>query len=114
MTQNQSEPRLAARQLTREEAIRFAQEEHWKAMTPEQQAIFQIRQDRLCMPFDHFAKSMNLLLGRPVFTPEFADPDRLWSEIQGHTPAPDPTAIIASFERRLGGGGREKEADAVA
>ncbi|WP_298673126.1 hypothetical protein [uncultured Sphingomonas sp.] len=96
-------PRLAVRQLTRDEAVRFATDERWRALSIEDRGLFQLRQDCLCMPFGHFVEGMNALLGRPVFTHEFADPDALWAEYQGAVPSPAIGAVIENLERRLAG-----------
>ncbi|MBO9579512.1 MAG: hypothetical protein J7498_01310 [Sphingobium sp.] len=44
---------------------------------------------------------MNRLLGRSVFTHEFADPDALWAEYLGSAPMPSTAAILDRLERSL-------------
>lgn len=94
-------PRLAPRQLTRDEAVHFATSGRWRDLSIEDRGLFQLRQDCLCMPFGEFAAGVNALLGRPVFTHEFANPDALWAEYQGTAPAPSFAATIEALERSL-------------
>jgi hypothetical protein len=74
------EPRLAVYQMTREEAIEFGSSGRWKPLTPKERALVQLRQECLCMDFAAFHEGITELLGRPVYTHEFADPDALWGE----------------------------------
>jgi hypothetical protein len=96
-----ADPRLAEYQLTREEAITFATERRWESMSPTERAVFQLRQDALCMDFAVFHESITELLGRPVYTHEFAKPDLLWDEYLGKTPKPDLAAILAKLPAHL-------------
>lgn len=90
-----TDKRLAEYQLTEDEAIRFANENRWECMTPEERGIFQLRQDCLAMPFDKFHEGITKALGRDVYTHEFAKPDLLWDELNGVIQKPDLSAIIA-------------------
>ena len=58
-------------QLTKEQAIEFAESGAWKDMNLRQRAEFQVLQDKLCMPFDIFHEAVEKTLGRPVYTHEF-------------------------------------------
>jgi hypothetical protein len=58
-------------QLTKEQAIEFAESGAWKEMTFRQRAVFQMFQPLLCMPFDIFHEAVEKTLGRPVYTHEF-------------------------------------------
>jgi len=60
-------------QLTKEEAIKFAEEKKWEGMSAIELASFQITQECLCMPFDVFHKAVEDSLGYPVFTHSFGD-----------------------------------------
>ena len=71
------------KQLSKEQAIAFAENELYKGWTDRQIAEFQIEQDRLCMPFEVFRKALSNTLGRPVFTHEFAFRDSLKKELYG-------------------------------
>jgi len=74
--------RLAPYQLTQEEAIEFAERKRWEPLSPAERALLQLRQTRLCMPFTLVHEGMEALLGRGVWTHEFADSDSLWEEYQ--------------------------------
>ncbi|KKK70861.1 hypothetical protein LCGC14_2919730 [marine sediment metagenome] len=82
------------RQLTKDEAIDFAKDEFWRTLTDEQIAHFQINQDKLCVPFERFHKAITECLGRPVWTHEFADRDKLRDELNGKIPAPSFDEIL--------------------
>jgi hypothetical protein len=56
------------KQFTKEEAIEFADGEKWKSMTAIDRAIFQLEQDRLCMPFAVFHAAIEESLGEAVTT----------------------------------------------
>ncbi len=69
-------------QLTKEQAIEFAENGAWKEMTFRQRAEFQMLQRLLCMPFDIFHGAVEKTLGRPVYTHEFGlNRDGLIAEI---------------------------------
>lgn len=93
--------RRAPRQFMRDEAINFATSERWRLLTVEEGALFQLRQDCLCMPLDRFMDGMNRLLGRPVFLHEFADPDALWTEYLATNPPQYVAAMIDRLERSV-------------
>ena len=59
------------RQLTKDQAIEFAENKSWESMNYRQRAEFQILQDKLCMPFSVFHEAVEKTLDRPVFTHEF-------------------------------------------
>jgi hypothetical protein len=83
-------------QLTREQAITCAQKEYWKDWNFQTRALFQIYQDRLCMPFEVFHKAVEETLERPVFTHEFGlNLDGLKAELLGLADAPTLEQIIA-------------------
>ena len=63
---------MSVEQLTKEEAIKFSNEKTYEKMTHKQIAIFQISQEKLCMPFDVFHEAVEKTIGRSVFTHEFA------------------------------------------
>jgi hypothetical protein len=83
------------KQLTKEQAIAFFDSKCYETWTPEQIVDFQLFQDRLCMPFDVFHAAIEKVLGRPVFTHEFAFRDRLIKECRGDRPAPMLDEIIS-------------------
>ena len=83
------------RQLTRDEAIEFAEAGEWRSWTPAQRGAFQLQQRRLCMDFASFHEGVEALLGRPVWTHEFASSDALIAEWKGLNDAPTFEEIIA-------------------
>ncbi len=93
----------AANQLTKEQAIAMADSGVWKQWTSEQVVRFQMFQQRLCMDFSHFHKCVGDVLGRPVFTHEFAFRDNMVREYLGEKEAPSFDDIINLIpkEKRL-------------
>lgn len=75
-----TEPRLSEYQFTRDEAIEFARQRKWEPLTPKERGLLQLRQSLLCMDFSAFHEGITELLGRSVWTHEFARPDELWIE----------------------------------
>lgn len=69
--------------LTRQQAWDLAATEWWKNATSLAIASFQLNEDRLCCPFGVFHKSVEDVLGRPVWSHEFADADALREEMNG-------------------------------
>lgn len=70
-------------QFTEKQAKDFAESGLWKTWTPEQIVKLQLYQDRLCVPFDVFHKAIEKVLGRPVWTHEFAFVEQLRLEFEG-------------------------------
>lgn len=58
--------------MTYEEAIAKFDTGWWKDATPEEIVEFQLYEERLCMPFSDFHAAVERVMGRPVFTHEFA------------------------------------------
>lgn len=82
-------------QLTEEQAIAFFENKRWESLDLKTRALFQIHQDRMCMPFDVFHEAVQKTLGRSVFTHEFAFIPRLKDELMGLADAPTLEQIIA-------------------
>lgn len=82
------------KQLTREQAFSFGKNHLYEGMTARQKALFQLNQNKLCMPFPIFHEAVEQALGRPVFTHEFAKPMALLNELCGEKPAPTFEEII--------------------
>lgn len=82
------------RQLTEQEAIAFFNSDEWKAWDHEQIVKLQLFQDRLCIPFDRFHEAVEAVLGRPVWTHEFAFQDGLIQEYFGTKPTATIQEII--------------------
>jgi hypothetical protein len=82
------------KQITKEQAIQVYESRVWQSWTYEQKVRFQLFQDRLAMPFDVFHEAIEKVLGRGVFTHEFAFRDSLILEYLGEKPAPTFDEII--------------------
>jgi len=89
--------------MTLEEAKALYDSNFWEEMEPSDRAMWQLHEERLCMPFDVFQKATETLLGRPVWTHEFANHLSLIEEALGDKPAPSITEIIELLpeERRI-------------
>lgn len=81
-------------QMTKEQAIAFADTKAYEQLSDRQKVELQLFQDKLCMPFDVFHEATEKVLGRPVFTHEFGWPDNLKKEFLGEKPAPSFDEII--------------------
>lgn len=81
-------------QLTKEQAIAVAESKVYESWNADQIVRFQMFQDRLCMPFDKFHEAVEKVLGRPVFTHEFANLDNMMQEYLGTKPAPTFQEIL--------------------
>lgn len=82
------------RQLTQEEAIKFYKDGSWETMSSKELVNIQLFQRRLCMPFEVFHKAIEEVLGRPVWTHEFANTNSLKEELQGQTPKATMVDVI--------------------
>ena len=91
------------KKLTKEQAIRFYESRAWDEMTKHQIVELQLFQDNLCVPFFVFHEATDYVLGRPVYTHEFADKEALIHECLGNRPAPTLDEIIAAIpeEKRV-------------
>jgi len=81
-------------QLTKEQAIALGETKFWEKLSKREIASFQLYQDLCCMPFGVFHEAMEHVLGRPVFTHEFADRERITAEFEGHRPRPSFNEIL--------------------
>ena len=83
-------------QLTIEQAIAFHDSGAWKTMSAKERAVFQMQQDKLCMPFGEFHKAVEEALCRPVWTHEFGlNRDGIRAELEGKAKAPTFVEILA-------------------
>lgn len=82
------------KQLTKEEAIKFIESDVWKEWDAEQIVKFQLFQDRICLPFDLYHKSLQEVLKRPVYTHEIGCRDWLINEYLKKKKAPTFEEII--------------------
>lgn len=94
------------KQLSKEQAIAIFEGGEWKDWTDEEVVKFQLYQERLCVPFNVFHKAVGKVLGRPVFTHEFAGDaghQALIDEYEGKRPAPtfEEIAAMIPAEKRV-------------
>jgi hypothetical protein len=75
-------------QMTREQAIEMAESGWWKNREPYEIVLFQLFESRLCMDFGDFQEATEQVLGRSVWTHEFADGDSLRKEFLGDKKPP--------------------------
>jgi hypothetical protein len=81
--------------MTEAEAITLADSKFWEAMSFRERAMFQMWEDRLCMPFGVFHEAVEKTLGRPVWTHEFGlNRDGLRAELIGNGVAPTLAEIM--------------------
>jgi hypothetical protein len=80
--------------LTREQAKELGESGFWAELTPREIAEFQLFTEQLCMPFGVFHKAIEEVLGRPVWTHEFARADSLRAELRGDKGQPTLDEII--------------------
>lgn len=84
------------KQFTREEAVAFHDAGAWRKLTPPTLALFQLTQDKLCVPFGEFHRAIEIALARPVYTHEFGlNREGLLAELQGKADAPTLSDVIA-------------------
>jgi hypothetical protein len=81
--------------MTKEQAIELAKSGWWKKCSPEEAALFQLYEEKLCMDFGDFHAGVEKLLGRPVWTHEFAGVERLRAEAEGRAQTPTIEQIVA-------------------
>lgn len=81
--------------MTREQAVKLCESNWWIGKEPMDLAMFQMFEDRLCMPFDIFHAAIEKALGRPVWTHEFGlNHDGLKKELLGEKPMPTMQQIL--------------------
>jgi hypothetical protein len=83
------------KQLTKEQAIAFYNSEVWKDMSDLQIAQMQLFQKFLAVPFNVFSEAVGKVLGRPVYTHEFASKENLQKEFLGDKEPPTFEEILA-------------------
>jgi len=67
-------------QLTRDEAIALFDSGDYDSWNDEEVAEFQLFHDRMCVSFSRFHGAIEVVLGHPIFTHEFANIERLRAE----------------------------------
>jgi hypothetical protein len=89
--------------IGKEKAIQLAKTEWWKTVTPLEAFLFQMQTKELCMDFGDFQGVAEQVLGRPVWTLEFANPSALMAELKGEITTPTMEEIINKLpiEKRI-------------
>ena len=82
-------------QLTKKEALRLGESKVWEKWDDNRIVAFQLFQDKLCMDFSRFHKAVGAVLGRPVFTHEFAGVEVLREEFLGQREKPSLEEILS-------------------
>lgn len=82
-------------QFTEEQAIALSESCWWEVCTADEIVRLQLYQERLCMPFPHYQRTIEKVLGRPVYLHEFMDPDALIREYEGSKTPPTFDEIVA-------------------
>lgn len=81
--------------ITMEQAIGLYDTRFWESMNYEERAIFQLFEERLCMPFDVFREALEMTLGRRVENQEILFGDKLGAEILRGRAAPSTDDIVS-------------------
>lgn len=79
---------MSKKELTQEQAIALCHSNWWEGKTDREIVEFQLFTDRLCLPFGRYHQAVEKVLGRSVWTHEFAWPDDLRREFLGERQAP--------------------------
>jgi len=82
------------KELTKEQAIKFAESGIWKDWSAKQIVDFQLFQDKLCMDFNVYKKALENVLERPVYTDEIGNRDSLIKEYLGEKEPPTLDEIL--------------------
>jgi hypothetical protein len=81
--------------MTTEEAIKLHESRFWEPMSFFDRAMFQLWENKLCMPFSVFHEAVEKALNRSVWTHEFAlNREGLKAELLGLRPAPSFDDIV--------------------
>lgn len=94
----------ARSQITLEQAVSLHDTRFWESMNYEERAMFQLFEERLCMPFDVFREALERTLGRRVQNQEILFSDKLSVEILRGRATPsidDILSLIPAHSRRL-------------
>lgn len=79
------------KELTKAEATAFYESGEWKNWSAEQIVEFQLFQDLLCVPFGIFHEAVEKVLGRSVWTHEFASSNISYIRAEYAETRPAPT-----------------------
>jgi len=89
--------------MEKDDALKLYASEWWKDKTPDEIVSFQLYEAKLCMPFGDFHEAVEKVLGRSVWTHEFADQEGLQAEYEGkRDPEFNPLESAARIFTKLG------------
>jgi hypothetical protein len=91
---NNDKAKWAAEQLTKDQAIAFYHSNVWLDWDAERIVRFQLFQKKLCMPLGVFYKAITEVLGRPIYSHEFAFRDAIVEEYLGVRPMPSLQEVL--------------------
>ena len=86
-------------QITKGQAIEMYDSSWWDGLPDRDVVKVQLFSQYLCMPFNEFHRRLSLVLGRDVYTHEFAYPDNLRHEFLGNTAAPTFEQILGLIQK---------------
>jgi len=89
------------KQLNKKEALELYNSDEWGKWDEKTLASFQLKQKKLCVPFDVFHAAVEKLLDRPVFTHEFAQPKSLIDEAEGKLGKANFEDVLNKIPERL-------------
>jgi hypothetical protein len=92
---NNDKAKWAAEQLTKDQAIAFYHSDVWLDWDAERIVRFQLFQKKLCMPLGVFYKAITEVLGRPIYSHEFAFRDAIVEEYLGVRPMPSLQEVLS-------------------
>lgn len=83
------------KKLTEEQATKLYESNFWMKINFRERVLFQLLEDRLCMPFYIFHEAVERSLGRSVWTHQFLLNCDTWiEELLKHSPMPSFEEII--------------------
>jgi hypothetical protein len=91
-----------AERISREQAIKLAESEWWKKLSPKEAVLRQLNVDTIIMPYPLFHKMVEKVLNRPVLPCEFGNPRALINEINGEKPSRSEREVLREFGNKIG------------
>ncbi|MDJ0508956.1 MAG: hypothetical protein QNJ64_06855 [Crocosphaera sp.] len=85
---------MSLRELTKEQAKALAESKFWEGMIDREIALFQLSNQRLCMPWNIFQSAVEKALDREVYSHEFQNLKSLREELLGNQSPPTQQEIL--------------------
>lgn len=73
---------MGEKSMTPREAIAKTESLWYEGKSPQEIVEFQLYEDRLCMPLELYQEAVEKVLGRPVFTHEYKESEKLIAEYE--------------------------------